>query len=234
MSRPTLADFDNKAVAIAPSIFAADFANLGRDIQAADEAGADMFHIDVMDAHFAPNLSISPIMIEAIRPLTKKIFDVHLMMTNPLNHLEAFARAGADHITFHVECHDPIGDVIAAIRKLGMTAGLAVNPKTPGEALLPWLDELDMLLVMTVQPGFSGQRFIAGMLPKMEMLRHAITRSGRAIHLEVDGGVNATTGQSCAAAGANLLVAASAVYNAGCPLADAVAALRHPVGNLGG
>lgn len=212
---------------IAPSIFASiDLRRLGDYIAMAEHGGADWIHLDVMDGHFVPNISFGPVLVEAVRQATTLPLDVHLMITDPERYIDAFARAGADRVTVHVEATPHIYRALDQIHDLGKLAGVALNPGTPAESVSTLLDNVELILAMTVSPGYSGQRFIHAMLPKIERLCQMIKASGRPIHLQVDGGVDATTAPLCRAAGADVIVAASAVYKAGKPVAEAIAELR--------
>lgn len=217
------------AVLISPSILAADFAALGEEIRAVDAAGADMIHVDVMDGHFVPNLSIGPGVIEKLRPHSNKPFDVHLMITPVDPFLEAYAAAGADLITAHPEAGPHFHRTIQTIRKLGKRPGAALNPSTPESVLDYVLEELDLILVMSVNPGFGGQSFIESQLRKIEAIRKSLDRIGSKAILEVDGGVTAETAPRCIAAGATALVAGSAVFGRGrARYGEAITAIRGP------
>ena len=200
-------------IKISPSILSADFSRLGEDVQAVDRAGADYIHIDVMDGHFVPNITIGPLVVDALRKVTDKPLDVHLMIENPDLYIPDFAKAGADIITVHQEAVPHLHRTVQLIKSLGKKAGVSLNPATPAETLDVILDELDLVLIMSVNPGFGGQSFIPSALDKIRALRQRITERGLSIELEVDGGVKIDNIREVVAAGADVLVAGSAVFN---------------------
>ena len=216
-----------RSTRIAPSILSADFARLGEEIRAIDSAGADWVHVDVMDGHFVPNITIGPGVVKALRGASKLPFDVHLMIAPVDPYIPAFAEAGSDIITVHPESGPHLHRTVQLIKSLGKKAGVALNPATPVEAIDYIIGDLDLVLVMTVNPGFGGQGFIASQLEKIAAVRERIDRSGREIALEVDGGVNAATAAQVIAAGADVLVAGTATFEGGAKAyADNIRRLR--------
>jgi ribulose-phosphate 3-epimerase len=199
---------------IAPSLLAADFARLGEELAAVEAAGADWLHLDVMDGHFVPNITFGPLVVKALRPLTKMPLDVHLMIAPADPYITAFAEAGADHISVHPESGPHLHRTLQAIRGLGKKAGVVLNPATPVEAITHVMDLVDLVMVMTVNPGFGGQAFIASQLAKIAALRRMIDATGRDIFLQIDGGITAKTAHAVLGAGANCLIAGTAVFGA--------------------
>ena len=216
----------SRPIRIAPSILSADFAALGSEVKAVAEAGADWIHVDVMDGRFVPNLTIGPLVVQALRKVTQQTLDVHLMIVEPERYVADFAAAGADIITVHAEACVHLHRTLQQIRGLGKRAGVSLNPHTPEEVVRYVLDQADLILVMSVNPGFGGQAFIPAALAKLERLRDMIDDSGYTIDLEVDGGVKPGIAKQVMEAGADVLVAGSAVFNAP-NYADAIAAIRN-------
>ncbi|KYD29632.1 ribulose-phosphate 3-epimerase [Geobacillus sp. NFOSA3] len=200
-------------VKIAPSILSADFARLAEEIRDVEQGGADYIHVDVMDGHFVPNITIGPLIVEAIRPITKLPLDVHLMIEQPDRYIPAFAKAGADYLSVHVEACPHLHRTIHLIKEQGVKAGVVLNPHTPVEMIQHIIDDVDLVLLMTVNPGFGGQKFIPSVLPKIRQVAQLVKERGRFVEIEVDGGINAKTARLCMEAGANVLVAGSAIYN---------------------
>ena len=213
-------------IKIAPSILSADFSNLGEQVAEAAKGGADMVHIDVMDGQFVPAITLGPQMVDALRPWTDIPFDLHLMIAEPGRFVADFASAGADVITVHAEACTHLHRTVHQIKDLGKKAGVAISPATPISTIEDLLPDLDQVLIMTVNPGFGGQSFIGGMVAKIERLRSAIDDAGLKAALEVDGGINLDTAKTAADAGANILVAGSAVYNDRTSVAEAISQLR--------
>ena len=201
---------------LSPSILSCDYMNMQRDFAACKEAGCKWLHVDIMDGHFVPNLSFGYSLVKAMRPITDLVLDVHLMIDTPIKYAEEFCKAGADYLTIHVEADTPenIKKTLELIRSLGVKPGIVVKPKTPAEAIAEYLPMVDLVLVMTVEPGFGGQKFMADMMPKLKQLRAMLDEVNPACHLEVDGGVDLVTGEVCKENGADVLVAGSAYFKA--------------------
>lgn len=199
-------------ILISPSILSSDFANLEREIRAIAKNGANLVHVDVMDGHFVPNITIGAPVVKSLKAISPIPLDVHLMISDPLTYVPDFAKAGSDIITFHLESSSDVSKTIAAIRQSGVKVGIALKPKTAAEDVYPYLEQVDMVLVMTVEPGFGGQSFMADMLPKISAIRNRINALGCNVDIQVDGGIDVKTAALVAKAGANILVAGSAVF----------------------
>jgi ribulose-phosphate 3-epimerase len=213
-------------IKIAPSILAADFTRLGEQIQQAEAGGADLIHVDVMDGRFVPNITMGPLVVRAARRVTRLPLDVHLMIVEPEKHIEAFAQAGADRITVHIEASVHLHRTLMLLRSLDCQAGVALNPHTPASALSEIIHMVDQIIVMTVNPGFGGQRFIDETLPKITRLREMIAATGRAVDLELDGGINTGTIRTAARAGGDVMIAGSEIFNESGTARENIAALR--------
>ena len=211
---------------VAPSLLSCDFARMGEEIKKVDKAGADWIHLDVMDGHFVPNLTIGPSIVSAVRPYTKLPFDVHLMIDYPLDYIDAFADAGADIITFHIEAMSDILMTIDKIRSRNIKTGLVIKPNTPAEDVFPYLDKVYMILVMTVEPGFGGQSFMADMMPKVTAIKNECARRNLNVLVEVDGGISEKTAPTASKAGVDVCVSGTGVFKAQ-DTAAAVAAIKN-------
>jgi ribulose-phosphate 3-epimerase len=218
---------------ISASVLNADFARLGDEVQRAVDGGVDSIHLDVMDGHFVQNITMGPVVVEAVRPFASVPYHSHLMISRPLSYAKAFADAGSDVVIFHVEADDDPAEVIGAIRATGRQPGLAINPETPAEAAVPYLERIDMLLVMTVHPGWGGQEFIVDVLPKLSVLRAEAERRGLDLPIGVDGGVNLDTIGAAHAAGGDVLVTGKALYGGAGDLRPVVDALRSAATGVG-
>ncbi|KMY42696.1 ribulose-phosphate 3-epimerase [Peribacillus loiseleuriae] len=215
-------------IKIAPSILSANFAKLGEDIKDVERGGADYIHVDVMDGHFVPNITIGPLIVDAIRPVTQLPLDVHLMIENPDQYVDMFAKAGADIISVHVEACPHLHRTIQLIKSTGAKAGVVLNPHTPVSTIHHVIEDVDLVLLMTVNPGFGGQSFIHSVLPKIREVADLVAEKNLDVEIEVDGGVNPETARLCVEAGANVLVAGSAIYNQQ-DRSQAIQSIRHGV-----
>lgn len=212
MKKNRLQNYPNSTILPAPSLLAANFAELGSEIKSIEKYGAKILHLDIMDGHFVPNLTIGPPVIKKIRTLSDLIFDVHLMLSRPLDYVDAFANAGADNITFHIEAENEPQELIDRIRKNGCSVGITLKPGRSFEDIAEWIPKCDIVLVMTVEPGFGGQNFMKDMMIKVEKLKNFIKERGLNTHIEVDGGINGKTAKFAKDAGANILVAGTSVF----------------------
>ena len=226
MLKHPLSEFKNNRLLVSPSVLACDFARLGEELQAAEQAEADMIHLDIMDGHFVPNITFGPPIVASMRKYAALPFDVHLMLVHPDRYVEPFAKAGADHITFHIESECDPAAVIRQIHAQGCSAGITLKPGTPASALEPVLADVDMVLVMSVEPGFGGQKFQPEMLRKTSEILAMIRRIGSRAHIEIDGGITHDNVRDAAAAGANVIVAGTAVFRAPEGIRAAVAELH--------
>ena len=226
MLKHPLSEFRNNRLLVSPSVLACDFARLGAELEAAEQAEADMIHLDIMDGHFVPNITLGPPIVASMRKYSALPFDVHLMLVHPDRYVEPFAKAGADHITFHIESDCDPSAVVRQIHEQGCSAGITLKPGTPASALEPVLADVDMVLVMSVEPGFGGQKFQPEMLRKTTEIYKMLRRIGSHAHIEIDGGITRDNVREAASAGANVIVAGTAVFRAPEGIREAVAELH--------
>lgn len=226
MKTPIFSQLSTEQILIAPSILAANFANLGHDIEAVAKAGADCIHFDVMDGHFVPNISVGPSVLKAVANSCDKPYDVHLMISEPERYIDDFVSAGASHITIHVEIEKDIRAILEQIKAHGITCGLSLKPKTPAKALIPYMDLIDLVLIMSVEPGFGGQSFMHEVMPKTAEARQMIDQSGRKIFLEIDGGIKPGTAEIAIQNGARMLVAGTSVFRSEFGMEAAIKSLK--------
>lgn len=224
--------FDPGKIHVSPSLLAADFSRLGEQVAEAEAAGCEFLHLDIMDGHFVPNLTFGPALIKTLRKNSGMLFDVHFMLTDPVKYVKPFADAGADLITFHIEANGDPAETIAEIRRQGCRVGLSLKPGTPAEAVFPWLEKVDMILVMTVEPGFGGQSFMADQIPKTAAIFEEIKKRRLPVYVEVDGGIDAKTAPGIVSAGAGVLVAGTGVFRAPAGMAAAASQLMSLSGQL--
>lgn len=232
MKHRLLGELSRNQILVSPSILASDFSRLGEDVKRVEDAGCDMLHLDIMDGHFVPNLTFGPPLVSSIRKHSNLLFDTHLMLTNPLKYIKPFAEAGADSITFHVESENDPREVISAIREEGCSVGISVKPGTPASALEQYIELVDMVLVMTVEPGFGGQSFMPDMIPKVAEIFAMFREKNPEGFIEVDGGIDARTAPEIIRAGASVLVAGTAVFRAKEGAAEAIRVLHSYSGLL--
>lgn len=224
--RRSILEIPTNKITIAPSILAADFANLGKDILAVTQAGADLIHVDVMDGHFVPNISFGAPILKAVHEISALPYDVHLMISEPEKYIADFANSGADHITVHLEIATDMNKLIEQIKKTGCTVGISLKPKTPVEEIFPYLDRIDLVLLMSVEPGFGGQSFMPEILPKFAAMARELGDRRSKVHFQIDGGINSSTAKSAVAAGANMMVAGTSVFAAPNGMNKAIAELK--------
>ena len=208
----TIKNLSTGKIFLAPSLLSADFANLQSQIMKVEQEGVSLLHIDIMDGHFVPNLTMGPSVVKCIRNVTNLIFDVHLMLTDPIDFIKPFAKCGSNHITFHIECDNDINGVIKLIRKHSMSVGLSIRPNTAIEEIYPYLNYIDLILIMTVEPGFGGQFFVPDMIQKIKTIRKKLNSFKKQLHVQIDGGINTDTITAAVNAGANIMVAGNSIF----------------------